>query len=336
MEEDRLVHDPASFHLFVIHRWVQRDTASGFFLTLIAAGIVVSYIALNPDTSSALLKKGNCGIISNNAEAAALQSLSNTTIVASAYVRDCYSKDSTGAVACNTFNKPTLPYTMVLNGSCPLGDGNCETGDNRAVNLTAILDSHDDLGINAKKSDRIQMGYSAICAPLSYSVLDAHTDTSHRYDLNSDNGSYTYSSVNVARNYTGWGYSNITTWGILNLGVYQLFPYKTYWPHNESLLSGFAETTLQPKQQRYHRRPHKHQRHGISRPQHRSNLRNIPQQNPSRTQLRHPLRARTPSQRHRLPRRLAILQRPLTVLTLGTHPILRPQLHRTAKHHPTL
>ena len=215
------------------------------FLSFTVAGILVSFIALDPNKSTALLKAGHlCGVVSQTQKAVAVQSISNSSLVSSAYARDCYSRDNTGAVACSTFNKATLPYTVVRNGSCPLGNGNCQNGDSHAVNLTAVLDSHDDLGINSPTQNRIQFGYTVSCAPLSYSVLDGLTTTNNDYNLKSDNDTYTFSDVSLARGYPAWQWTNATAWAALNVGSYSVFPYKTYWPHNNVSQTGYAHPPL--------------------------------------------------------------------------------------------
>ena len=83
--------------------------------------------------------------------------------------------DTTNAVSCNTFAKPNLDYSVETNASCPIGPGNCANGDDQALILTAPnLDSHEDLGINAPKADRVQYGYRMPCAPVAHDLLQTY------------------------------------------------------------------------------------------------------------------------------------------------------------------
>lgn len=95
------------------------------------------------------------------------------------------------------FVKPRLAYTFESNASCPIGDGNCALGDNNAVQLSVLANSHYDLGINAPSGDRILAGYQLTCAPVRHHLFTRFVHASNEYDIRTVNGSYDLLNVNV-------------------------------------------------------------------------------------------------------------------------------------------
>jgi hypothetical protein len=86
---------------------------------------------------------------------------------ARAYVQKCYAPSANpNGASCDSFVKPSLQRTVLADLACPFADGIC---DSRGINITsAFIDSHEDLGINARPEDRIRVRKSMTCA-----VLDA-------------------------------------------------------------------------------------------------------------------------------------------------------------------
>lgn len=144
------------------------------------AGVLVASVALDPQKSHGLVQPGLCGLILSGSFAGSDGDLmhtdyyfrSNTTSSAKTYAQQCYARQGWGTSECNSFAVPALSYR---NGTIPcalLDYGTCAVPE--ALTYTAILDSHDDLGINAKKSDRLKYGYNLTCAPVPLDVLDSY------------------------------------------------------------------------------------------------------------------------------------------------------------------
>lgn len=83
------------------------------------------------------------------------------------YVQKCYAPSANpNGASCDIFVKPSLQRTVLTDLDCPFADGIC---DSRGISITsAFIDSHEDLGINARPEDRIRIRKSMTCA-----VLDA-------------------------------------------------------------------------------------------------------------------------------------------------------------------
>lgn len=63
--------------------------------------------------------------------------------------------------------RPSLPFAINQNATCPFESGACLFSDTEALEMdTGLLDSHEDFGINAAPQDRIQFRRVATCAPL--------------------------------------------------------------------------------------------------------------------------------------------------------------------------
>lgn len=149
------------------------------------AGIFVTRIATHAyDVNTVLVANGfelgHCGIslFDNSIEAVPDFDIkaSSDTRAALSYARSCYSPQSgtINSAACSLFVKTKLNYST--NGApCPFGDVNrpfeesvcASNGNNAAYSLrTDLLDSHNDFGVNARASDRVQMVKELTCSPL--------------------------------------------------------------------------------------------------------------------------------------------------------------------------
>jgi hypothetical protein len=84
------------------------------------------------------------------------------TIDAASYVRQCYERNDTKKdSACETFFRPTLPFSINTNAACPFGETVCN-GSSFSMD-TGKLDSHFHFGINAPPNDRIQLRRVTTC-----------------------------------------------------------------------------------------------------------------------------------------------------------------------------
>jgi hypothetical protein len=140
----------------------------------------------------------------------------NDTIDARAYARSCYAADfsTPNTIACSFYTKPPLNYaSKILNQTCPFGlsqsaenldlpfsGSECNITYNTGLYLmyTGILDSHDDLGINAPPQDRIRSQKNVTCSPLFIHSANSTGDFG-----SSDYTEYNYGSFpSLNQNYT--------------------------------------------------------------------------------------------------------------------------------------
>ena len=146
--------------------------ASTFKACAVAAGLFSSLVAIT--NGAVLVNLNHCGwppqpgdeddLVGNSAlYVPGVRIYEN----ARGYAQKCYAPAaSPNGASCDTFVKPTLGRTMLNNLDCPFGGGICES---RAVSITSdFIESHKDLGINARPEDRIRMRKILSCA-----VLDA-------------------------------------------------------------------------------------------------------------------------------------------------------------------
>lgn len=84
------------------------------------------------------------------------------------YARQCYSNSFASFLKnCRKFVKPSLPYTVDSNSTCPFAPEICKNQSGNLILDTGMLDSHHDMGLNAPKKDRFQMRNRVECAPLA-------------------------------------------------------------------------------------------------------------------------------------------------------------------------
>jgi hypothetical protein len=126
------------------------------------------------------------------------------------YAHNCYMtelsqyRDS----SCGTFQAPRLNWTTISNASCPFGGELCSEISPTIVLDTGIIDSHGDLGVNAKPNDRI--GYRRVT---SCTVLN---DTDHTTDWIKQNDSSLWAYANYGPSLV-WTIQN-TTYSYSNFG----------------------------------------------------------------------------------------------------------------------
>jgi len=149
--------------------------AFAFKVCVIAAGLLSSLVATTD--GAVLVNPSHCGwppqpddeddLVGNSA-----LYIPGVRIYENArgYALKCYNPAANpNGASCNTFVKPTLGRTMLNNLDCPFGGGICES---QAVRITSdFIDSHLDLGINARPEDRIRFRKTLTCA-----VLDAENE----------------------------------------------------------------------------------------------------------------------------------------------------------------
>lgn len=84
------------------------------------------------------------------------------------YARSCYGSKSQSIATCNLYTATSLPYDTDAGAACPFGGNRCLLGERGAFRMqTAWLDSHDHLGINAPKPNRVQYRRTTTCSVLN-------------------------------------------------------------------------------------------------------------------------------------------------------------------------
>ena len=108
-----------------------------------------------------LVRSPNCGYLNvstNDPKQSIFNAVNvNSTLAATAYSRACYgsTKDK---LQCNQYTQQSLKWKSNSNATCPFGDDICAYGATSAYEMdTGKMDSHADLGINARKADRVQI-----------------------------------------------------------------------------------------------------------------------------------------------------------------------------------
>ena len=107
-----------------------------------------------------LIRSPNCGYLNisqdNPSQIIATNLDLNNTIAATAYSRACYGTTADN-LQCNQYVQQSLNWTSNQNATCPFGDDICIYGATSAYEMdTGKLDSHEHLGINDRKANRVQ------------------------------------------------------------------------------------------------------------------------------------------------------------------------------------
>jgi hypothetical protein len=134
------------------------------------AGIFTSAITKVPGNSTLILGPSCGGLRLNGATAGTdpnwLAKILGDTVQAATYVRQCY-QNNTSSLGCGTFVRPSIPFSVNKNASCPFESNLCLMGDTAAFSMdTGLLDSHVYFGINAPPENRILFRRKATCAPI--------------------------------------------------------------------------------------------------------------------------------------------------------------------------
>ena len=119
-----------------------------------------------------LIRSPNCGLLELNATGtkqnqAAYHAVDlNDTLAATTYSRACY-EDTENVLQCNQYAQQQLKWQTDHNASCPFLPDLCLYGGTSAYQMdSGLIDSHEDLGINAAKSERVQYRKVTTCSPI--------------------------------------------------------------------------------------------------------------------------------------------------------------------------
>lgn len=205
-----------AFALFVQMIWAWRKTASRkqmlrmLGIPLLVASLCLSASVLASTFSSritsgvgdeVLLDGSNCGWINGSRDRTRpsqtlylLPWVSTQTISSANYAKECYSENPGGVLACDAFVKSNLLQKLEIdsNWGCPFGGNICLKNHSNLRIHSGLIDSNDDLGINAPPDLRFQYRMTLQCAPLvtnNYtSVFNISNDRSYtRYHYGHEN-----------------------------------------------------------------------------------------------------------------------------------------------------
>ena len=107
-----------------------------------------------------LIRSPNCGYLNinvNDTKETAFDTVDqDATVAATAYSRACYNTTQK-SLQCNQYVQQSLNWTSNPNATCPFGNDICIYGATSAYEMdTGKLDSHEHLGINDRKANRVQ------------------------------------------------------------------------------------------------------------------------------------------------------------------------------------
>ena len=131
------------------------------------------------------------------------------------YARECYmSQDSNMSSSnCGTFQRPLLYWTTIQNGSCPFGSKTCLDSLDTMVIDTGLINSHNNLGINADYNDRLSYRRVTNCTILNDTAfMTGSINQTVTGWINQTDGTGTQPSLKVTYANYGRSLSDLTDW----------------------------------------------------------------------------------------------------------------------------
>ena len=93
------------------------------------------------------------------------------TLAATTYSRACYGSTQ-DTLQCAQYPKKQLPWKVNQNATCPFTNGICIYGGSSAYEMdTGYIDSHEALGINAPRFERVQYRKVSTCKLVPHATL---------------------------------------------------------------------------------------------------------------------------------------------------------------------
>ena len=140
------------------------------FIALLVGGIFSSRITTD-EGSEVLLTGKMCGPIVNWTDSSDASLFSRHRLLAqrstaySNYAVQCYS-NNINSEDCHTYVKPRIATSVDRNASCPFEPEMCKMKDGNIIIDSGLIDSNDDLGMNLKREERVQLRLVYHCAPI--------------------------------------------------------------------------------------------------------------------------------------------------------------------------
>ena len=203
--------------------WIWRKSASPYsqlppiilLAILLAVGNALasgfsSRVAISNDAGSEVLLSGSrCALKMNDIpkinfneyQGLLFSGMTGALSSAANYVDECHQKDNAPSRGCKTFMKPNLKPIVDRTIPCPFEDL-CYSRNATLRLDSGLLDSNDDLGINAPENERFLYRKVTECAPLrtdgfksSFNVSSDRSYSGYLYGQSSrDNYTYCYSN----------------------------------------------------------------------------------------------------------------------------------------------
>ena len=127
-----------------------------------------------------LLMSHNCGWLNSDNDTTKVYAISrgiNQTLAASLYSRACYGENR-GNLECSRFARSRIDFSTKKNVSCPFDERMCIDGPTSAFQVeSTLVDSHNDLGMNARKSERVQYRKTSTCTVIPSKDFYEETNT---------------------------------------------------------------------------------------------------------------------------------------------------------------
>ncbi|KAF2438967.1 hypothetical protein P171DRAFT_436343 [Karstenula rhodostoma CBS 690.94] len=147
-------------------------------LAFFTAGVLVAEVTRTAGTE-VLVRSANCGnwtIDDTRLVYGFTTKTQNDTVSAATYARACYG-GPTNALECNQYKVKALPYSISETDPCPFDKEICLKRFPVISFDTGNMSSHEHLGINAQRKDRIIYRRKTSCAP----IIDEGFITSFNY-----------------------------------------------------------------------------------------------------------------------------------------------------------
>lgn len=147
-----------------------------FALALVTLGTFRAASLLTAEVTKAagnetLLDSPNCAywLPANSlfsSQGAVRSKITSDAFVAASYSEACYSANLSATSECSTYAARNIPWTQVTNATCPWASELCLSPSTVYSMDTGLIDSHETLGLNAHKNDRLQYRRVSTCAPI--------------------------------------------------------------------------------------------------------------------------------------------------------------------------
>ena len=147
-----------------------------------------------------LVRSSSCGILnqtssdpSSQPSLDAFENLDlNDTLAAATYAKACYS-NTENSLQCNQYTRPNLTWKTNQNATCPFSTDLCIYGAAAAYEMdSGLIDSHDDLGINAPPSHRVQYRQVTSCSPIRTKNFVVVVNDTNKNEMNYGDTYYQY------------------------------------------------------------------------------------------------------------------------------------------------
>ncbi|GAW18725.1 hypothetical protein ANO14919_082060 [Xylariales sp. No.14919] len=179
--------------------WTTRSSRSRFYLILLVlvASICIAAFTVAGGLSSqistavgteVLINSQNCGCldgrklgnVSGQADLGLVLDgdVAEKVDAAATYAQQCYANSTAGTLDCGRYNSRALKSIIQNDAPCPFKEELCRSSSANLRIDSGFIDSHEDLGLNARIEDRILIRYVLHCAPINTQNYTSQINTS--------------------------------------------------------------------------------------------------------------------------------------------------------------